>query len=125
MNDARFFGFRREDFHDDTGWRQSDYDALVKRLEAAWPAGCNQNCKQGRACDCVLNVEENSVIPANRRAVSGRTYNSPWDAGIVGPGASITRPPEQHKVRDIVFGLLMAAVVCATLYVLLAYRAAP
>lgn len=61
-------------------------------------------------------------LPAARRIINGRTYASPWDPACYG---AVELPPKRRPWGDILFGLAMAAVVCATVYVLLVYRSAP
>lgn len=57
-------------------------------------------------------------LPAHRRAVMGRTFGSPWDAGTTGPGAAIERrlPRTGQRTRDVSFGFAMACVVALVVY---------
>lgn len=38
---------------------------IAMRTPLAWPPhnACNNNCNQGRACDCTMNVEEDEWAP--------------------------------------------------------------
>lgn len=60
-----------------------------------------------------------SALPASRRVINGRTYSSTWSPSY---GAAIEGPPAKRRIADIAFGVCMAAIVAAFLWLALTHR---
>lgn len=58
-------------------------------------------------------ADEESLLPAERQVISGRTFDRPWNAAQ--NGAAIEKPAPR-RLRDVMFGLAMAFIVALVLY---------
>lgn len=58
-------------------------------------------------------------LPEERQAMFGRTFPCPWDPATGGAALERPAPRAAQRIKDVLFGLAMAAIVAAVLYALM------